>query len=312
MSASRTGIIVQALAVSLVLLMSGRATAIDVHESWIEHIKGSVYYVHSRTDNSVNNSIFMVTDEGIILVDPVHANTANWLKEELKELFDQPVRYIVYSHFHWDHAPGAEVFSDTVIDIVAQENAVKNINNDRNIDKAKVLPTRTYRARMELSLGGKTIELLDITSGHTDDTTIVRFPDEGIVFSVDVAPAGRVAWRYFGGFNVKGSNDIDLTLTDMETIMALDFDIIAPGHDDYKTREDLRRTYEYHIDLCKRVSIEIEAGSDLPQVLEKVTMSDYSDLGAYDKFVAMNVEGMHYQLTRNASKYRHCGTWLYQ
>ena len=56
MPVSRTRIIVPAVAVSLVLLISGRATAINVHESWIEHIKGSVYYVHSRTDESINNS----------------------------------------------------------------------------------------------------------------------------------------------------------------------------------------------------------------------------------------------------------------
>ena len=306
MSTQRTAIIALKLVLSFVLLISGQATAFDTKESSIEHIRGNVYYAHHPTDDTIYNSIFLVTEEGIVLVDPIHVDAATWLKRELQERFGQEVRYIIYSHFHWDHAPGAEAFSDTVSEIYAQEYAVRNIKNDKNKNKVKVLPTKTYKGRMELSVGNQTIELLDLTSDHTDDTTIVRFPAEKIIFTVDIAPVGRVAWRYFGGYTVEQVNDLDRSLTDLETILALDFDIIAPGHYDYKTRADLWRTYDYVVKLCERVAEEIKAGSDLPQIIEKVTMADYSDLMGYDRYVAMNVEGMHYWLTHNSSN-RRCG-----
>lgn len=304
MKINRAYKIVKALTLTLALLLSNSAIAQEAQDHWIEHIRGSVYYAHHKWNNSIYNSIFMVTDQGIILVDPINPDAAKWLKEELKNRFDQPVRYIIYSHHHFDHAPGAEVFSDSVYEVIAQESFEENLKADTFKIKAKVMPTRTYEGRMELSLGTKKVELLDLTSNHSSDSTIVRFPDEKIIFTVDLGPAGRVAWRYFGGYSVEDSNDFGLALTDMETIMALDFDIIAPGHYDYKTLKDLRRTYEYHIDLCKRVAMEMEAGSDLAQILETVTMADYIDLKLHDRFVAMNVEGMHYQLTRHSPDVR--------
>ncbi|HJP03752.1 MAG: hypothetical protein CL799_04370 [Chromatiales bacterium] len=291
--------IIFTLAIFLLIRISDGMAAPPAAERSIEHIRGSIYTAHYPMNDSIYNSIFMVTEDGIVLVDPVSAGAARWLKEELKERFDQPVRYIIYSHFHFDHAPGAEVFSDTVVDIYAQEHFIENLENDPFNNKTKVLPTKTYRGRMELTFGTKKIELLDITSNHTNDTTVVRFPDEQIIFTVDVAPAGRIAWRYFGGWEVQDSNDFGLALTDMETIMALDFDFIVPGHYYHQPPEGLRRAYEYQIDLCKRVLTEMEAGHDLPQIIEKVTMADYSDLVKFDDFVAMNVEGMHYQLSQN-------------
>ena len=75
----------------------------------IGNLTGDVYY--ARQDDYV--SVFMVTSEGIILVEPVGLEMANWLKGELAEMFDVPVRYVIYSHHHYDHGSGAAVWADT-------------------------------------------------------------------------------------------------------------------------------------------------------------------------------------------------------
>ena len=58
-------------------------------------------------------SAFLVTPEGIILADPISTDYAKWLKAELKQRFGVPVKYVIYSHHHWDHASGGAVFADT-------------------------------------------------------------------------------------------------------------------------------------------------------------------------------------------------------
>jgi glyoxylase-like metal-dependent hydrolase (beta-lactamase superfamily II) len=75
----------------------------------IELINGSVY----RAMNNNHGTVFMVTPEGILLADPINVDFAKWLKAELATRFKVPVRYVVYSHHHWDHASGGEVFADT-------------------------------------------------------------------------------------------------------------------------------------------------------------------------------------------------------
>jgi glyoxylase-like metal-dependent hydrolase (beta-lactamase superfamily II) len=88
----------------------------------IGKLTGDVYY--ARMDDYV--SAFMVTPDGIILVEPIGTEMATWLKRELAQRFKVPVKYVIYSHSHWDHASGGSMYADTARTI-GHENMVKNI-----------------------------------------------------------------------------------------------------------------------------------------------------------------------------------------
>src|SRR5690348_326854 len=88
----------------------------------IGKLTGDVYY--ARMDDYV--SVFLVTPEGIALVEPIGTEFATWLKAELDRRFHVPVKYVIYSHSHWDHASGGAVYADTAR-LIGQENMVKNI-----------------------------------------------------------------------------------------------------------------------------------------------------------------------------------------
>lgn len=75
----------------------------------IGRLTGDVYY--ARMDDYL--SVFMVTPDGIVLVEPIGTEFATWLKGELATRFKMPVKYVIYSHHHWDHGSGAAVFADT-------------------------------------------------------------------------------------------------------------------------------------------------------------------------------------------------------
>ena len=88
----------------------------------IGRLTGDVYY--ARMDDYL--SAFVVSPEGIVLVEPVSDEFAAWLKEEFARRFKVPVKYVIYSHHHWDHASGAAVFKDTAR-LVGHENMVKRL-----------------------------------------------------------------------------------------------------------------------------------------------------------------------------------------
>ena len=88
----------------------------------IGKLTGDVYY--ARMDDYV--SAFLVTPEGIVLVEPIGTEMATWLKGELARRFNVPVKYVIYSHSHWDHASGGSIYKDTARTI-GHENMVKNI-----------------------------------------------------------------------------------------------------------------------------------------------------------------------------------------
>jgi glyoxylase-like metal-dependent hydrolase (beta-lactamase superfamily II) len=89
----------------------------------IVHVAGDVY----RANNGNWWVAFMVTPEGIILGDTLNVPFATWLKGELDARFGVPVRYVVYSHSHFDHAEGGAVFADTAT-FVAHENMLRNLD----------------------------------------------------------------------------------------------------------------------------------------------------------------------------------------
>ena len=89
----------------------------------IVNVKGDIY----RARNNNYFSLFMVTPDGIILADPINAAFAAWMKEQFAERFKVPVRYVIYSHSHWDHIEGGAVFADTAR-FIAHENVARNMD----------------------------------------------------------------------------------------------------------------------------------------------------------------------------------------
>ena len=88
----------------------------------IGRLTGDVYY--ARMDDYL--SVFMVTPDGIVLVEPVGTEFATWLKGELATRFKVPVKYVIYSHHHWDHGSGADVYADTAR-IIGHEAMMKRL-----------------------------------------------------------------------------------------------------------------------------------------------------------------------------------------
>ncbi|MDH4126238.1 MAG: MBL fold metallo-hydrolase [Gammaproteobacteria bacterium] len=108
---------------ALALLGAGMAAqAQEAPTREIVNVSGNLY----RASNNTHHAVFLVTDAGIILADPINADFSRWLRGQLEQRFGQPVKYVVYSHHHWDHASGGAVFDDTAI-FVGHENMLRNL-----------------------------------------------------------------------------------------------------------------------------------------------------------------------------------------
>ena len=114
-------LVLASVTAAVALASEGFAQAIPEGYS-ITHINGGVY----RALNNNHGTVFLVTPEGIVLADPVNTDFAVWLKREFDERFGVPVRYVIYSHYHWDHASGGDVFSETA-QYVGHENMLSHL-----------------------------------------------------------------------------------------------------------------------------------------------------------------------------------------
>ena len=257
----------------------------------IENITGDLY----RATNNAHHTTFLVTSEGIILTDPIGTDFATWLKAELDSRFDVPVRYVLYSHYHDDHASGGAVFEDTA-EFVGHENMVPNLEAvaDDPVFAEVRPPDRTYSDRTSVTLGGKTVEMIHALPSHSNDSSIIYFPDERTVFAVDFVNVRRVPFQTLSGYApvpawIEANQDLQARV---------DYDIMAPGHGPVGTKSDIDDSTRYLEELLAAVTEAVEAGQSLEQVQQSVLMEDYSDWGQYEAWRALNVQGVYESLTQ--------------
>jgi glyoxylase-like metal-dependent hydrolase (beta-lactamase superfamily II) len=272
-----------------VLGLTASVAAQEESSRSITKIAGDLY----RATQNAHHTAFLVTSEGIILSDPIALEFANWLKAELAERFGVPVRYVLYSHYHADHASGGAAFEDTA-EFIGHENMIPNLaaEEDNEIFANVRAPDRTYSETLTVELGGKSVQLIHALPSHSDDSSIIYFPEERAVFAVDFVNVRRLPYRNIGGGPIQPWIEANRDLQ-----ARVDYDIMAPGHGPIGTRSDIDDSTRYLEELLAAVAEGVAAGRSLEELQETVLMEDYADWARYDAWRAENVEGAFLSLT---------------
>jgi len=142
-------------------------------------------------------SMFVVTPEGVIATDPIGYSSkeapAQYLAE-IRKITPAPVKYVIYSHHHYDHVAGGKPFKDAGAIVVAHRNAHKRLAALQSPDV--VMPDMIVEdSGSTILLGGTRIDLLWLGNNHSDNTLVMLLPRERIIFTVDWLPIQAVMFR---------------------------------------------------------------------------------------------------------------------
>ncbi len=141
-----------------------------------------------------HQAMFIVTPAGVIATDPIsERRPAKPYIEAIQAVTKAPIKYVIYSHTHFDHIAGGKPFKDMGATFVAHKNAKARIAQLKPADV--VLPDQTVDTRKNITLGGTTLELTWVGKNHSDATLIMRLPKEKIIFTVDWIPIKGVQFR---------------------------------------------------------------------------------------------------------------------
>jgi len=136
-------------------------------------------------------SLFMVTSEGVIVTDPISPEAAERYRAAIAEVTEQPVKFVVYSHAHWDHARGGQIFKDEGATFVAQERCVQNFAESPNADI--VPPDITFADNYSVELGGTSLDLYYFGPSHGTCLIVMIPRPHKMIYTVDLVtprPAG--------------------------------------------------------------------------------------------------------------------------
>jgi glyoxylase-like metal-dependent hydrolase (beta-lactamase superfamily II) len=250
----------------------------------ITKIAGEIY----RFRNNNHYSIFVVTPAGIIATDPINKDAATWLKAELQQRFNQPVRYLVYSHDHADHISGGEVFADTAT-VVAHERAREVIIGEK---RPTAVPSVTVSERGMIDLGGTVMQLIYTGRNHSDNSLVMYFPVERVLFAVDFIPVNTMAFRDFPDAYMPD------WIESLRRVEQIDFDVLVPGHGPLGNKQHVRAHREYLEDLRNQVLALAREGKSVDEVKRTVNLDKYRSWSGFEQMAQLNIEGM-YRLVRS-------------
>lgn len=139
-----------------------------------------------------HRSLFLVDDDGVIVTDPISADVAAEYRSAIREITEAPVRFVVYSHYHWDRVSGARLFKDEGATIVAQELCARRFRDNPN--PAVVDPDVTFDERHDVTVGNATLELYYLGPSHGDCLTVFVAQPANVIQVVDLVNPPRAAF----------------------------------------------------------------------------------------------------------------------
>jgi glyoxylase-like metal-dependent hydrolase (beta-lactamase superfamily II) len=222
---------------------------------------GPGYYSFRYTGT---RSVFLVTPKGVIVTDPIEPAAAKILREQIRRLTDQPVKYVVYSHQHWDHVLGGQIFKDEGARFISHANCLAHFDDLPN--PLLVRPDITFHgARHDLKLGGRTLALRWLGSNHGDCLVVMTPDGTNVPFIVDLASPGGMPLPMIPDYSL---HNWVRTLRELE---GWDFAQYVGGHGvPLADKSRLGERREYLEALMAETKREMDAGTPIEQIPELV------------------------------------------
>jgi len=241
-------------------------------------------------------AMFVVTSAGVIATDPIgygFPETVPTYINEIRKVTNQPIKYLIYSHHHFDHVLGGQPFKDAGAKIIAHKRTKDRLAVLK--DPSTPLPDETFDKQKTIKLGGTTLELAYHGLNHSDSTITMRLPKEKILYTVDTVPVG----------SVPGRGMIDSYPLEWEAFLqklyVMDWERLIPGHPGQPggrlgTKKDVQDLLGFMQEASSAVRTAAREGKCWDQVEKELKLPKYENWPGYQN-------GLQFVLRR------YCGLW---
>jgi len=227
-------------------------------------------------------AMFIVTSAGVIATDPIgygFPETGAAYISEIKKITNRPIKYVIYSHHHFDHIAGGKLFKDAGATFIAHDKVKQRLALLQ--DPNTVLPDETFADTMTIKLGGTTLELAYHGLNHSDSTITMRLPKEKIIYTVDTVPVG----------SMPGRGMIDSYPLEWETFLqklyVMDWEKLIPIHPGAGGRlgakQDARDLLSFLQDASAEVRTAAREGKYWDTVEKEMKLPKYSSWPNYEQ-----------------------------
>ena len=223
-----------------------------------------------------------VGEDGAFLIDDQFAPLTDKILAALAEVTDQPVRWVLNTHWHGDHTGGNENLGNAGAMIVAHRNVYRRMNPDEFADlmgrssqaPRAALPVVTFDAGVQFHWNGRHIDVTHIGQAHTDGDAVVHFPRANVFHMGDTFFRGRYPF-----VDVDSGGGVDGVIAAANFVLERSNEgtRIIPGHGDLASPEHLRE-YRDMLEIVRmRVASLVANGRTEEQVVAAAPTADLDE-----------------------------------
>lgn len=261
----------------------------------------------SPTDMSIfggSNNIWIVLEDYVVVVDANFPKEAADVIAAIRKTTTKPIRYVLDTHHHGDHAYGNAVFAKEGASIIAQAHcarllrvngpeefaaAGKGPTGRKDIAASSLKPpTIVFEDKLVLDDGKQRVEFLHLGHSHTIGDAVAYLPKHKILCTGDACLNGP--------YNYMGHSDSASWIRCLEKMQQLDVKLVCPGHGALMDKELLEKQKRYFVELRQQVQKAIDAGKDIDETIKSIDMPWYKEWTTQSPAVD-NIKHVYAELT---------------
>jgi glyoxylase-like metal-dependent hydrolase (beta-lactamase superfamily II) len=210
----------------------------------------------------------LITDDGVLLVDDKFEIDHDGIMAMLRTVTDQPIKYVINTHYHNDHSGGNAKLQALGAVAVASEPARARMVAQSQPGQ----PDFAFSDRAALYIGGKTVEIYRVSPAHTNGDVVVLFPDYRVLAAGDIFANGPGTSAQLVDYGGGGSAKVWPNA--VAEALELEFDTVVPGHGLVSARADFEAYHERTLRFRAVLTELVSRGLSRDQI-EAVVRADF-------------------------------------
>jgi glyoxylase-like metal-dependent hydrolase (beta-lactamase superfamily II) len=233
-------------------------------------VRGNIHLIEIRVPQGLYNIAVLSGPDGYLLVDHPEAAAYPMVQKALDDLGKHPVKFLLNTHWHYDHVGGNEIFGPDAM-IIAQENVRKRLMTKQKPPWSptfigpypeRAWPRITFHDSLTIHFDGEDIEMEHYVNGHTDGDAVVYFARANVVDLGDI---------FAGQGNLTGGIDMEGTARSLFAVLKRinDETIVITGHSELSNRRDLSVYVSLLEQTMAHVRQEIPSGKTEKEIVDE-------------------------------------------